>query len=582
LANCQSEIGERYEILKENQSIDKTRRKPMSMHPQPIPAIPEETVRIAHAVLPEGNLWMRMRDDLGTLYEDKDFQDLFPSRGQPAEAPWRLALVTLMQYGEGLTDRQAADAVRTRIDWKYVLSLELTDTGFDFSVLSEFRGRLLAHGAERRLFDLLLEQCRQRGWIKARGKQRTDSTHVLAAIRTLRRLECVGETMRHALNVLAEVAPAWLLEHMDPAWAERYEKRFSDFRLPKEEKKRVELAETIGADGRRLLEQIYAEGSLSWLGELDAIETLRRVWVQHYHASERDAPWRADGELPPSALLITSPYDVEARYSRKKSTAWTGYKVHFTETCEADAPHLIVEVTPTSATTADGDIVGDLHEQLAEQQLLPSQHWMDMGYVDAEVLAESQRRYQVDIVGPVMPDTSWASQEADRFDHSHFFIDWQAKQVVCPAGQTSRDWGHIPDRHGKPSLRVRFPLPICRACPLHDRCTQTAAKVLIVRPDEQTYTALQNARKRQETPAFRTLYATRAGIEGTVAQAVRTCEMRRARYIGSKKLRLQAFFTATAMNVLRACTWLAEGTHASPPVSRFAKLIASVKAAAAA
>jgi transposase len=552
----------------------------MSMHPQPIPAIPEETVRIAHAVLPEGNVWMQMRDELGTLYEDQDFQDLFPSRGQPAEAPWRLALVTIMQYAEGLTDRQAADAVRTRIDWKSVLSLELTESGFDFSVLSEFRGRLLAHGAERRLFDRMLDLCRERGWIKARGKQRTDATHVLAAIRTLRRLECVGETMRHALNVLAEVAPAWLLEHMDPAWAQRYEKRFSDFRLPKEEKKRVELAETIGADGRRLLEAIYAEGSLPWVRELDAIETLRRVGIQHYHANEHTTPWRADGELPPSALLITSPYDVEARYSRKKSTAWTGYKVHFTETCEADAPHLIVEVTATRATTADGDIVGDLHEHLAEQDLLPSQHLMDMGYVDAEVLAESQRRYQVDIVGPVMPDTSWSSQEADRFDHRHFRIDWQAKQVVCPAGQTSRDWGQIPDRHGKPSLRVRFPLPACRACPRHDRCTQTAAKVLILRPDEQTYSALENARQRQETPAFRTLYALRAGSEGTVAQAVRTCEMRRSRYIGSKKLGLQAFFTATAINVLRACAWLVEGTHASPPLSRFTKLIASVKAAA--
>lgn len=132
------------------------------------------------------------------MYQDQDFLDLFPRRGQAAEAPWRLALVTIMQYAEGLTDRQAADAVRTRIDWKYALSLELTDPGFDFSVLSEVRSRLLATGAERRLCDLLLEQLRTRGWIKARGKQRTDSTHVLAAIRTLRRLECVGETMRHA------------------------------------------------------------------------------------------------------------------------------------------------------------------------------------------------------------------------------------------------------------------------------------------------------------------------------------------------------------------------------------------------
>lgn len=552
------------------------------MHPQPIPTIPEETARVAHAVLPQGNVYLQMRDELGTLYEDKDFQDLFANCGQPAEAPWRLALVTIMQYAEGLTDRQAADAVRTRIDWKYVLSLELTDSGFDFSVLCEFRGRLLAHGAERRLFDQVLNLCRERGWIKARGKQRTDSTHVLAAIRTLRRLECVGETMRHALNVLVEVAPSWLLSHMDQEWAERYEKRFSDFRLPKEEKKRVDLAERIGTDGRRLLELVYAERSLPWLGELEAIQTLRQVWIQHYHADAQNTPWRPDGELPPSALLITSPYDVEARYSRKKSTTWTGYKVHFTETCEADAPHLIVEVTPTAATTADGDIVGELHEHLAERELLPREHLMDMGYVDAEALAESQSRYQVDIVGPIMPDTSWASKEAGRFDHSRFLVDWQAKQVTCPAGHTSRDWGHIPDRHGKPSLRIRFPLRLCRSCPLHAQCTPIAAKVLILRPDEASYNALQQARSRQTTPDFRSRYAKRAGVEGTVAQAVRTCEMRQARYIGSQKLRLQAFFTATAMNVLRAVEWLKGNRPASTPVSRFAKLVASAKLAVAA
>ncbi len=340
------------------------------MHPQPIPAIPEETARVAHAVLPQGNTYMQMRDELGTLYQDKDFQDLFPQRGQPAEAPWRLALVTVMQYAEGLTDRQAADAVRTRIDWKYVLSLELTDSGFDFSLLSEFRGRLLANGAERRLFDLLLERCRKRGWIKARGKQRTDSTHVLAAIRTLRRLECVGETMRHALNVLAEVAPDWLLEHMDAEWAERYQKRFSDFRLPKDATERVALAETIGADGRRLLERIYTETSLPWLRELDAVETLRRVWLQHYHASERGTRfprrWRTSTISPAHHFSWAH---VEARYSRKKSTTWTGYKVHFTETCEADEPHLIVDVITTAATTPDGEIMGELHDQLAHQEM---------------------------------------------------------------------------------------------------------------------------------------------------------------------------------------------------------------------
>ncbi len=554
----------------------------MSLHPQTIPAIPEETARVAHAVLPQGNAYMQMRDELGTLYQDEDFQDLFPQRGQPAEAPWRLGLVTVMQYAEGLTDRQAADAVRTRIDWKYTLSLDLTDPGFNFSVLSEFRDRLLANGAERRLFDLLLEQCRKRGWIKVRGKQRTDSTHVLAAIRTIRRLECVGETMRHALNVLAEVAPDWLLEQMDAEWADRYQKRFSDFRLPKDATERVALAETIGADGRQLLERIYAETNLPWLRELDAVETLRRVWLQHYHASPQGTPWRADGELPPSALLITSPYDVEARYSRKKSTTWTGYKVHFTEMCETNEPHLIVDVITTAATTPDGEIMEELHEQLAQQEMLPAQHLVDMGYVDAEVLAESQSRYQVEVVGPVMPDVSWQTKAATGFDHRQFTIDWQAHQVTCPTSHTSQSWGTISDRHGKPVIRVRFPQAVCQACPFHDQCTHSPARVLILQPNEQAYRALQEARVRELTPEFRVLYAKRAGVEGTMAQAVRTCEMRRARYIGSKKLRLQAFFTATAMNVLRACAWMEEGIHASTPVSRFARLVASAKSVAAA
>jgi transposase len=241
-----------------------------------------------------------------------------------------------------------------------------------------------------------------------------------------------------------------------------------------------------------------------------------------------------------------------------------------------------LEATTTLATTPDGDVMEDLHERLAEKKVLPNQHLVDSGYVDAEILAKSHHVHQRDLVGPALPDTSWSSKEAERFDHSQFSIDWEAKSVLCPAGQTSRDWGHIPDRHGKPSLRVRFPVPICRSCPLHAQCTSVSAKVLILRPDKQSFQALQEARKRQETPAFRAIYAKRAGIEGTVAQAVRTCEIRRARYFGLKKLNLQAFLTVTSINVLRACHWLAEEKHAATPSSRFAKLVASVQHVSAA
>jgi transposase len=120
----------------------------MCLHPHDVPSIPDETARVARAAFRKGNLFMRMRDEIGTIYRDEAFATLFPARGKPAEAPWRLALVTVMQYVEGLSDQQTADAVRGRIDWKYTLSLELVDPGFDDSVLSEFRTRLIAGGAE--------------------------------------------------------------------------------------------------------------------------------------------------------------------------------------------------------------------------------------------------------------------------------------------------------------------------------------------------------------------------------------------------------------------------------------------------
>src|SRR5947207_843512 len=204
----------------------------MSLHSHVIAPVPEETARVARAAFPKGHPYLTFRDALGTIFQDEDFSALFPAWGQPGLPPWRLALVTLMQFRENLTDRQAAEAVRARIDWKYLLSLELTDPGFDFSVLSEFRDRLLAGSAEALLLDKLLERCRAMGWLTARGQQRTDSTHVLAAIRVMNRLELVAETLRAALNELATVAPIWLQALAPLAWYERYGKRIEDTRLP--------------------------------------------------------------------------------------------------------------------------------------------------------------------------------------------------------------------------------------------------------------------------------------------------------------------------------------------------------------
>jgi transposase len=246
-------------------------------------AIPEDTHRAAHNAFPKGNVYMQLREHFGLLYQNHQFTDLFSTQGQPALAPARLALVLVMQFMEGLSDRQAADHVRDRISWKYALGLPLDDPGFDYSVLSEFRGRLLRGDAEALLFDTALDLFRDAGLLKARGKQRSDSTHVLAAIRDLHRLENVGETLRQALNHLASRAPDWLRQHAEVAWAKRYGCRIEQYRLPKAEAERQALALTIGQDGYTLLTACLSPTAPDVVRNEPAVETLRRVWVQQYY-----------------------------------------------------------------------------------------------------------------------------------------------------------------------------------------------------------------------------------------------------------------------------------------------------------
>ena len=296
----------------------------MSMYPQEIGTIPAETMRVARAAYPKGSLAMRLRDELGGLYQDEQFSSLFPSRGQPAEAPWRLAIVVVLQYVEGLTDRQAAEAVRGRIDWKYALGLELADPGIDASVLSEFRERLVAGQAETLLLDVLLERCKQRGWLKAGGKQRTDSTHVLARVRSLSNLECVGETLRAALDDVALLAPEWLVRQISSDWFERYSHRVENYRLPKAESQRTALAEQIGADGVHLLVALEQADAPLGLKELEGVQVLRQVWQQYYDLSQGRAKWRAGPQADEQEGVLRSPYDPEARSGKKRETVWLG------------------------------------------------------------------------------------------------------------------------------------------------------------------------------------------------------------------------------------------------------------------
>jgi transposase len=278
--------------------------------------------------VPEGMPGDRIRDALGELFDDVQFAGLFATRGRPAVSPARLALVSVLQFAEGLSDRQAADAVRARIDWKYALGLELADTGFDASVLSEFRARLLTDGQAERLLQRMLERLRAQGLLVRGGRQRTDATCVVAVVRELNRLELVTETMRAALEALAAAAPEWLVALAPADWYQRYGQRASDYRLPQHQTARAALAVTVGTDGFALLEAVYAADTTGWLRQVPAVQTLRAVWLQQYYRDRQGLRWRGKGEQPPAALAIDSPYDTDARYGVKRGVGWRGYKAH--------------------------------------------------------------------------------------------------------------------------------------------------------------------------------------------------------------------------------------------------------------
>ena len=553
----------------------------MSLQPQNTYPIPADTQRVAQAAFPKGNLYMRMRDELGEIYQDASYAELFPGRGQKAESPGRLAWVTVMQYSEGMSDRQAAEAVRARIDWKYVLGLELDDPGFNYSVLSEFRERLVAGQKEQLLLDELLSRLKELKLLKAGGQQRSDSTHILGAVRQLNRVEIVGETMRQGLNELSEFAPEWVKGIAKPEWFARYGRRFEQMRLPKEPGEREALLETIGEEGAFLLEEVRTAAEAEQLRELPGVEFLRQMWVQQYWREVKEDGTvhlhvRGDDNQPPGAQRLHSPYDPEMRYSAKRERGWVGYKTQLTETSGEEDVHLITQVSTTLATESDMHALDKIHRTLEQKGLLPAEHLVDAGYVDAESLVSSRRDFDVSLCSPVREKVSWQAKAGQGFDLASFQIDWEKQIAICPHGQTSAEWRNRQQGDRKPVIQVRFPLAVCRACSVRSQCTKatTGGRAIAFLPREQ-HEALQRVRQEQNSQAFWEKYAHRCGIEGTISQAVRGYELRFARYIGLAKTNLQMTATAAAINLHRLFDWWQHRPRAQTRISAFAKLAPS-------
>ncbi len=370
--------------------------------------------------------------------------------------------------------------------------------------------------------------------------------------------------MVYVLNVLSEVAPDWIRAHVPVEWVERYGQRLEHERLPKEEEERKQYANQVGADGWMLLDALQTPLTPDWMKTLPAITTLRTMWDQQFEAREQGGQWRREPALPATQLL-TSPYDLDARNGKKRATFWTGYKVHFTQTCDEDAPQLITHVQTTPAPLSDEGVLCEVHADLAEKELLPNQHLVDSGYVTAINLVKAQSGHEVDLVGPTLK-THWYQAETG-YDITHFSIDWEARTVTCPQGRISSSWTPVQDSRGKPLTQVKFSQSDCKACPSRTSCTGTTRRSMSLQPREQMQ-ALFAARKREETDEFKDIYRHRAGIEGLHSQGVRTMGLRRSRSIGLRKTHLGHVAIATALNAIQLMSWLRgeapEQTRTSP------------------
>ncbi|THA33508.1 transposase [Streptomyces sp. A1547] len=390
---------------------------------------------------------MWVRDHLDGLWCDEDFTSWYPRDGRPGLSPAQLATVCVLQFLLNLSDRQAAEAVRCRIDFKYALAMELDDPGFHHSVLTDFRDRLCEGDRADQLLDLALERMRDAGLLKERGRQRTDSTQILAAARELTRLELVLEAVRGALEETARRAPEVLDELVDTDWAKRYGR---PVRLASQPSHPVTRLTQAGADARRLLDRLppAARGPRT--------EALRQIMVQNFLIDTRGnlRPRTDKDGQPRGALRIVSPYDLQARRAIRGDTRWSGYLVHVTETCDADDSVNLITDMATTAPTRDSQALPGIHTRLRARRLLPAEHLVDGGYTSAALLDRSARDHQLQLVGPVKASGSWQEKQQTGYTREAFHIDFDRRQVTCPNGKTSGNWLEPPSM--APYTVVRF------------------------------------------------------------------------------------------------------------------------------
>lgn len=497
---------------------------------------------------------MVIEQQFSELFNEVDYAAIYPSRGRTGFHPVLLMRATLIQFLERLTDRQFANALPGRLDWKYFLHMKLEDEGFDASVMSDFRGRITANDASDLILASVLQAAKDQGLLK-HETQRSDSTHILAAVRDLNRLEFVHETVRTTLETIALCDFEFVNSIARKEWNERYGSPCFNFRIPKSENKKAQWLSAIAEDGRYLLEEIEKNASPA-LKSHSSVQTLKTVWQQQIIFENenrlRGRLRKFDEHKVTAADMLISPHDIDARLGSKREIKHKGYKAHLTETLDEGAPHLITNVETTVATTTDIEMRPLIEEALIRKNLAPKDHLVDSGYTDVETISKA-RGNGIDVIGPIRQTTHWQVKAGKGFDLSNFSIDWESETATCPAGKVSNRWS---SRASEKSIHVKFAKKDCDKCPFRPDCTKGKGPRTIQFKEKILYELQDELRKREETESYKILAPKRAGIEGTISQLIRRTNMRRSRYIGLAKTRLQVAASAAAVNVVHLWNFL--------------------------
>ena len=521
----------------------------MSLHPVDHGEIPEETAKLGQKLLDENNIYRLIGDRLADLVKDEDFSDMYSSIGGPALSPVILSLVLIFQMLEKLPDRLAAEAVCLRIDWKYALHLPLDWAGFHFTNLNHFRDRLLKHEAEYRFFERLLRELVEMGFVRRRGKQRTDSMSVLGLVAKLSRLEMVWETLRMALKAIQAQDEGWLEQVVPEAYLQQYIVQQHDYDL--KDGKVAEALRQAGADGLWLLQQL--EKGPTELQDLEDIQTLHTVWEQQFEWDEA-GEYSGPREKLEAHGLIQSPHEPEARYRKKRDKSWQGYVAQVTETAEeAGDPNFITDVGVTDAQVSDSNALPEIQKRLAERNLTPSEQYVDQAYVSGTRLAESAEQ-GIRLMGPVADEAG-----PKEFKLSAFTVDLEQKEATCPEDKQAVQWTASRRPDGTLNHTAHFDEQ-CTGCPSRSRCTDARAGRTIT--IHEHHDQVVQRRAEMETDAFWQAMKHRPPVEGTISQLARQ-GVRQARYRGGRKMNLQLILTATAVNLRRLCRVWATGQKPS-------------------